>query len=308
MADDVDNELKTFIKNKLSTLGFATTPMLNLIANKLSNNSLENKQITYAIIKTIGVDRAGKEETHCFLLPVSCFPFGNSIILHFTTDDNYSAATYAENPNNISDKAASLSLDSYCIEEFIKYSNEFGRFDKLAVIYGSDKPIVNFDNNIKANSKYLYNVNESSINTNSTLIDYFNNPFNIDKDSREKIGLTVQLNFITSPNNQSIIGKALNYSLPIVGDTKSTYKMVTFTQKPNKFEETINIEDVQILGNPITSIDNDYKYIKIEPITALTKSVGYGIIDNSNRLVTYFDQELNVGEQSKPIYFMFRKY
>lgn len=309
IGDDVSADLKLYIKNTLSTLGFATNKMLNLLSNKLSNGNQTNKQITYAIVKTIGVNRAGAEETHCFLLPVSCFPFGNSIVLHFATDDNYSAATYAENPSNVNDKATnSLSLNSYCIEEFIKYSNEFGRFDKLAVIYGSDNPITDFDNNIVANSKHLYKVDENKINANSTLINYFTNPFNIDKDSREKIGLTVQLNFITSPTNQSIIGKALNFSLPIVGDAKTTYKMATFTKRPNKFEDVVEANTYQIIGNPSVTVNNDYKYIKIEPITALTKSIGYGIIDNNNRLVAYFDQELNVGSQSKPIYFMFRKY
>ena len=309
--DETLTDLQDYIKTKLSTLGFGTNAMLNLFAEKLRNNHPGNKQITFVIAKTIGTNRAGNEEKHCFLLPVSCFPFSNSIILHFAADDNYSAATYAENPANLDDDRAanSLSLNSYNIEERIEYANEFGRFDFLAVGYGCDNPITNFDSNIKENSKYLYKVDENAINSSSILVNFLNNyPFDFNKDSREQMGLTVQLNFIIPPTKQCLIGKALHFSMPIVGDTDTTYKVVIFTSKPNKFSETVANGSYSIAGNPTVTVNTDYKYIKVEPVEALTNGVGYGIIDNNNRLVAYFSKTIKAGNLTDPIYFMFRKY
>ena len=297
--DTEQSALQSFIMNKLSTIGFGSNLVMQQFANKLSNNNqTEYKPISYAIIKTVGTDRSGKEERHCCLLPVSCFPFGNSIVLHFAMTDNYSAATYSD----VGEK------DSYNIEHYVKYSNEFGRFKYLAVGYGSDNPLLNFNNNIKANSKKLYLVNENEINNNSIMVNYFENPFDYDKDSREQCALTLQLNFITNPKKSTILGKSQIFTMPLVGDKTTTYKTVVFTEKPNKFEENLPQSIYTIIGNPVATVDANYKFIKIAPFSSCKKAVGYGIIDSNGKLCVYFDQELENGTQTKPIYYMFRKY
>ena len=82
----------------------------------------------------------------------------------------------------------------------------------------------------------------------------------------------------------------------------------SFTSKPNKFSETVANGSYSIVGNPTVTVNTDYKYIKIEPVEALTNGVGYGIIDNNNRLVAYFNKTIKAGNLTDPIYFMFRKY
>lgn len=306
--DDIfnDTSLQEFQSNiieRLSTLGFATSKNLKQIANKLANSG-KYKPISYAIIKTISAARDGTKEAHCFLLPTSCFPFGRSIVLSFAMDDNYSAGTTAIDAKKF-DKANDDVLDSYALENYIPYSNEFGRFDSMSVVFGAENPINNYNSDIKSNSKYLYKVNENDINTNSTIVDFQNYPFLVDKDSREQIQLTVQLNFVTH-NKNIIIGSAMARTTPLTTSTENSYKYVLFQNKPNKFEEFVNIENVCNMGKLTTTIDENKKFIKISPVTSCINACGYGIIDNNSRLCIYVDETVKVNESTKPIYLMFR--
>lgn len=292
-------ELQDHIKTLLSIVGFGTNKNLTQIANKISNQDIDYKPLSYAIIKTTGISRDGSQENYNFLLPVSCFAFGNAIVIRFETDNNYSAGTFAENPTG-KDQGA---VDSYRLEEFIRYSNEFGRFDNMFIAFGSDNPLLSYSNNITNNSKMLYKISESDINNDSIIVDFRDNPFIVDKDNREQISLTTQLNFITT-NENIVIGKALTHTMPMIGDITTKYKYVLFNQKPNKFEEVAS--NFTICGNITTSISNDTKAIKINGVTCCIDAVGYGIIDNNNKLVVYVDKPFLENQTTDPIYLMFR--
>lgn len=307
--DDIfnDSSLQEFQNNiieKLSTLGFATTKNLSQMANKLSNNNTKYKPISYAIIKTRSAARDGTRETHCFLLPTACFPFGRSVVLSFAMDDNYSAGTTAIDARGL-DKDNDDIIDTYALENYIPYGNEFGRFDSMSVVFGAENPINNYNADIKGNSKYLYKVNEKDINTDSTIVDFENHPFSVDKDSREQIQLTVQLNFVTY-NKNIIIGSAMARTTPLTTSVENSYKYVLFYNKPNKFEEFVNIESIYNMGKLTATPDNNKKFIKISPVTSCINACGYGIIDSNNRLCVYVDEPIKVNENTKPIYLMFR--
>ncbi|MBR1984503.1 MAG: hypothetical protein IKA31_02070 [Clostridia bacterium] len=302
-----DSSLKEFQNNiieRLSTLGFATNKNLTQMANKLANNGAQYKPISYAIVKTESAARDGTRETHCFLIPTACFPFGRSIVLSFAMDDNYSAGTTVVDARGF-DKGNDDFLDSYALENYIPYGNEFGRFDTMGVVFGADKPLLNYESDIKSNSKYLYKVDESNINTDSTIVNFENHPFLVDKDSREQIQLTTQLNFVTH-NKNIIIGSAMAHTTPLTTSAENSYKYVLFYNKPNKFEELINVEDIINMGKLTATPDENKKFIKIEPITSCINACGYGIIDSNNRLCVYIDEPVRVNEITKPIYLMFR--
>lgn len=303
-SDPELQEMQTNIISQLSKLGFATIKNLTQIANKIKNASESDTPISYAIIKTNCPARDGTKETHCFLIPTACFPFGKSIILSFSMDDNYSAGTYVRNANNLDSGNADL-LNSYALENYIRYGNEFGRFDTMSVVFGSQSPLINFNNNIKENSKTLYLVDENNINNNSTIVDFNENPFIVDKDSREQIALTIQLNFVTH-NKKILIGSAMAHTTPLTTGNNNSFKFVLFHTKPNKFNEYIDISTITNLGSPITTIDNNKKFIKIEPMVACASAVGYGIIDGNNRLCVYVDTHIENNSATEPIYLMFR--
>lgn len=303
--DDSLLEFQNNIIENLSTLGFATMKNLTQIASKLSNNEAQYKPISYAIIKTQSATRDGTRGTHCFLLPTACFPFGRSIILSLSMDDNYSAGTTVIDAKDV-DKADNADLlDSYALENYIPYGNEFGRFDTMSVVFGADNPLLNYNDNIKSNSKLLYKVNENDINNESTIVDFENHPFLVEKDSREQIQLTIQLNFITR-NKKIIIGSAMAHTTPLTTSAGNTYKYVLFHNKPNKFEEFVNAESITNVGNLTAIPDENKKFIEILPTTSCVDACGYGIVDGNNRLCVYVDEPVQVDESTKPIYLMFR--
>lgn len=309
--DDIfnDNSLKDFQDNiieRLSTLGFATNKNLKQIANKLENNG-KYKPISYAIIKTTSAARDGTREMHCFLLPTACFPFGRSIVLSFAMDDNYSAGTTAVDAKDVDNAGDVDLLNSYALENYITYGNEFGRFDTMSVVFGAENPLLNYDNNIKSKSKLLYKINESDINNESVVVDFENFPFLVDKDNREQIQLTTQLNFVTY-NKKITIGSAMAHTTPLTTSAENSYKYVLFQNKPNKFEEYVNIESIINMGNLTATPDENKKFIKISPVTSCINACGYGIIDSNNRLCVYVDEPVQVNENTKPIYLMFRSF
>ena len=231
-----------------------------------------------------------------FILPVSCFPFGNSIVLFFKMDDNYSANTYSEDINS-----------TQGIENYIQYGNNNGRFTTMSLVFGSDSPIPNgFNNanNIKANGKKLYQFN-NEINENDVFIDFRDNEFDIEKDSREQISFTTQLNFISN-KRYIFIGKGLAHSMPMVGNTSTNYKFVLFESKPSKFNSDVTAGTYVVQSMPTISVEENLRTIVIGSVTALTSCVGYGIIDADNRLCLYVDEPLTANSQTKPLYLQFR--
>lgn len=231
-----------------------------------------------------------------FLLPVSCFPFGNSIVLFFKMDDNYSANTYSQNIGT-----------GQAIENYIQYGNNVGRFTTMSLVFGSDNPIPNgFSNasNIISNGKKLYRFT-NEINEDDVLVDFRDNDFDIEKDSREALAFTAQLNFITNKDN-IVIGKGLAHSMPMVGDTSTNYKFVVFKKKPSKFNSDIVSSTYVEQPMPELTLNINLRTVMYNSTTALTNGVGYGIIDANNRLCIYVDEKIEVDMQTKPIYLQFR--
>ena len=237
-----------------------------------------------------------EEVSNKFLLPVSCFPFGNSIVLFFKTADNYSANTYSSHLN-----------DSQNLENYVEYGNDVGRFTSMSLVFGSDTPIVNgftSASKIKSNGKKLYKF-DSNINENDVLVDFRDNNFDVEKDSREAIAFTGQLNFVTDKNN-IIIGKGLAHSMPMVGDKSIQYKYVIFKERPSKFNSDIDSNTYEEQAMPNISVNENLRTIIYAGATALTNGVGYGIIDAYGRLCIYVDQPLSQGDTTQPIYLQFR--
>lgn len=232
-----------------------------------------------------------------FLLPCACFSFGNSIVLNFGAKDNYALNTFSRLKN------------TYAIEEYIEYANKYGKVENLYLCFGSKRAKLNGFNtfeNAKETSKELYKFDERNLDESRVMLDYRDYSFNVNKDNRQKMNFTNQLHFVTDSTN-IWIGKGLAQSMPFTGNTENNIlKFVTFSRKPDKFlteiDTTIFVEEEM----PSCQIDYDLKYIKYEPKAVENDCVGYGLIDNQNRIVLYFDKELNAGENTDDIYFQFR--
>lgn len=116
---------------------------------------------------------------------------GNSLVFEFAFDDNYGVG-YQSIPN-------SVSIDAARIQRLVPYGNVYGEFDTMRVQF-VPKAFTNSADKMNSypaiTSEYLTDVyplfDTSSVGDNSVVY-----PFLIDKDNKEQINFTYQLNFIS---------------------------------------------------------------------------------------------------------------
>lgn len=234
-----------------------------------------------------------------FLLPASCCSFGNSVLVNFGAVDNYSVGTYVDNKT-----------DQYALEQYLPYGNKYGNVETLELRLGSGLAKENgFSSyaNAKATSKELYSFDINNLYTRNVLLDYSKHDFTINKDSRQALNFTIQLHFV-SDTQKIWIGKALAQSMPFCGNTEENiFKFVYFTQKPDKFCQTRDSSIWTEVAMPTCTVDYDLKYIKYDKKQLPADAVGFGLVDNQNRIVLYYDKEIKANEQTDEIYFQFRR-
>lgn len=289
--------------------GFSSPKAMAQIYAKLTNaTDFEYKSIAWVVGTTISSEyQAGgtyKEVRNTFLLPCACFSFGNSIALNFGALDNYAIGTYSR------DKGTIAELGGYALENYVRYSDKYGQAQYIELSFGYDEAKKNGFNtraNALVSSKEFYALKESELDTDAIMLDYRANSFIINKDSRQKLNFTGQLHFLTE-NENIWIGKGFAQLMPFVGNTqKGGLKFVTFSQRPDKFLSKVDTSIWTEQAMPNCIKNDTLKYIQYEPTTVEKACVGYGLVDSQNRVVLYYDQELAQGEQTKPLYFEFRR-
>lgn len=293
---DITEQERDNISSRLSTIGYGDE-VIKQISDSLANVNNRPKAISSAVIKTIATDIDGSEIVSTFLLPVSCTAVGNSIVTHINLEDNYSSASTTKTASN----------KNYYLEDYISYVNRFGRFNTLHLGLMTNNPLKNF--NVNSDSHKLYLIDEENINHNNMIVDYYNNyPFEINKDNREKISITSQLNFVTT-NKNIWIGWALTHTCPLIGAKDVKFKLAIFKKKPNRTDLILDTDSYVVNGEGafVVGYSLNNKHISIEPRKSCTDGVGYGIIDNKGRLVIYVDEAIANTEMTKRIYLMFRK-
>lgn len=315
-------EYQAKVEEELKHVSFATVSTLAAISAKLANNTgYDYSLMSCAICSTESADKDGNSIHHDFVLPVCCFSFGRAIVCQFKMDDNYSAATYAVNAS------AYGGANTYALEQYIEYGNEYGRFSNM--IFELADTVSIYENGSKVNGKQLYKIDLSkqSVVSDNCFGSFTGDGYGyiIDKDSREQLSVTAQLNFVTA-NSKIEIFKGFIESIPFASNNSNTYRYVVFTKKQNKFDEYYS---GSVIGHvmPTISYSTKTRHIRINSVTAkkngstsggvvpyiaetptgLTIGEGYGIIDNNNRLCLYIEKKVHDGETLPPIYLMFRR-
>ncbi len=320
----------SFIANfreKIAKTNWGQRRTLNSICLKLSNVQSTNP-ITCAVCETKFVNKQGTMESCNFVTPVSCFPFGRSIVFTFNLDDNYSAGTTVKNVTDFKTEKDGKKIDlfakwrndieasSIALEDYIPYVNEFGRCESITfrLVDKIDKSLDDVENAENVSDLYfekkLYRFKRTQ-KIRSNFYAIFAN-YLLDKDSRERIKVTGQLNFVT-PNPKINIYKAFVDSMPFVGDKETTLKYVVFVNKQDKFGEHVKGNYYQF-AMPSVEYETTNKSIRIASVqvdmgwqnNALVGE-GYGIVTNDNRLCLYLEKKIYNGDTLFPIYLMFRK-
>ena len=246
-----------------------------------------------------------------FVIPTTAVAMGNAIVINAGTKDNYSAGTTTE-------KGASQS-NGYRMEVDIQYGSKYGNAEKMRLKLGNGQ----YDNVIDdlTQAKELYKITDASAEATTGTIAVWNNPMMIDKDSRQQINLTMQLNFISEKDYIWISSRLANRS-GLVGNTEDPLKFAFFKKTPsrffnNKLEEHVDYEihindfspvpikhSSRIAGIFITT--PAYQIGGGTSTIAPFDAVGWGLLDSENKIVLYFNKAIKKDAVAPGVYFQFR--
>lgn len=257
--------------------------------NDFTQNETQNP-ISCVVARCMDKNNEGIGE-NSFVLPVVALSMGNSIVLTFKFEDNYSAGNQAENPTNYGDGDANY----YKVQNYVPYGDYWGRVEAINLTF-IDYPydVKNWGEAIvigDAIPEFTYAALEGK-NYASTY--QFNNVYNttnggypiiIEKDNREAITMTYQLHFIK--NKKSIvIGSGLAKHSNLISSNNSDRSLYIMPNKINKFAKTIDVEngtlarEYKYQPNTITQTNNK---INLGYVTATANGKSWVIVDNATK-------------------------
>lgn len=305
-----NQRLTTYASYLAKLGGFSSDKAMEQIAGKLSNKNEKFKPIDWVVGTTKSEECVGggtyQAVEHTFLLPCACFSFGNSVVMNFGALDNYAIGTYAD--------IKTVNNNSYALENYVKYTDKYGRAQTLALCFGSgNAKIDGFTtyNNALTSSKEFYNFSKSELNENAIVLDYRDHPFIVNKDSRQALNFTIQLHFVTE-TERIWLGKGFAQMMSFVGNTQvGGLRFAEFHEKPDKFlsqtlpEPSSTTWTAQPMPN--CKVNKDMKALVLSYGKIANDCVGVGIVDSQNRCVLFYDKEYKAGDEMDTLYFEFRR-
>jgi len=304
------SSLRIKFLDQIDAVSWGTIDTLASICLKLSNNS-SLPAPTCAVFTTKAVNDDGETESRSGLLPLICFPFGRSVVFAVKFDDNYAAASTVIDADDyeLNESAGGLTSDKYAIEDHVPYVNKYGKCESIS-FFIADK-IDKFTNDTSSSDyisnedfeKKLFALPRIRSNTSNVYAQFSN--YYLDKDSRERLRITGQLNFVT-PNRKIEIYRAFAESMPFVGDDHTQFRYVIFSRRQDKFSEYVQGNYV-VLTMPLIQYHYDTKHIRISGAIASSSGSGYGLITDAGKLCIYVEREIKSGDSLSPVFLMFRR-
>lgn len=292
-----------YIMSEYNEDGFASIEAMHQVRMRLADTTRSESNyfpIDWAVVTTKSseydmTELEYKDVEFTFIVPCACFAFGNSVVVNFQTNDNYSAGTFI----NREDFQTGT---TYSIEDYVRYSDKYGNFNSFSLVFGSGYAKDEAFNTIassKTNSKKLYKFDKNEVNENRVVLDYRDNAFQLVKDSRQQISYTGQLHFVSDTPNATF-GSAFAEAMPFVGNRRTeagTVKFVGFYSKPNKFLSN-KATDYEQIENKVA-----YNYFTKEIKLTFDNTtegdfIGVGLIDNNDNIMLYFEKEVGAGEST----------
>ncbi len=228
------------IVNTENTIFNSLTPILQIfnpsIAGGVSNP-----------INAVNAYSYSKNGTNSFgnvILPVISSAFGNTMVFSWDYKDNYSAG---ESVSQYIGKNAQNQDVKQVWQTDVPYGDYYGRAYRHR-FYLLPSPISNYSQANTVESVLDQSASSSPFGTQKELI--------LRKDSRERISMNCELEFVTTQDD-IIIGSALASSCPLV--TSKRYGepvMVFLTGKVGKFEKNLTTSDARIVGYYTINPDN----------------------------------------------------
>ena len=278
----------------------------------------ENTSLSYAYVTTI--DKNSNERNG--LIPVSCVPFGSSVVAYFAFNDNYSI-----------EMEASGRYGTYALQDYTRYTDDYGRFKYLKVVLGNTLSLAGLKENTNiANS--LPGIPEGvRVYHNKLHCPFEAHPFIVEKDSREKISVTLQQNFCSDSPDIWVTDEIAKLS-PLVATRRIVVKHVFFVKRPSKFGGTVpkesyrdailpqdeligdtsfsewyapkRLQDIAITGDSVCIFPAPYLPGEMDGFIFPDNICGYGILTSDDKLVIYRDKEIKSGDDIDALWLKFR--
>lgn len=318
--DELPQETKESIMRQLWS-GFGHQNNLKAITDHLNKTVGITERITTAAICRIKYRNPGENPTtKNILCPATFHSFGRAIVCRFRMDDNFSAGTYIdttgtgrEDVDVGDDSVIERPKGSYAIENYIQYGNKYGRTEFLEFALVDEFKKGNWS--AQGAAYYLYDLDDNdyfrlSGGCFNAYVYFGYTDFNagaivLDKDSREQISVSCQLNFVTHNSNINIY-KAFVDSLPYICDSDVHYKEVVFYNEQNKTDEQIKGGYYTIANNLDATYSQYTATITIPSKEAVRDGRGYGIVTKDNKLCVFIRKDIKAGDIVPPIHLMFR--
>lgn len=200
---------------------------MNLLADGLSAGEQSPVSCVYATL----IDKNGSELSR-MMLPVVTSSFGNAMTFSFSYKDNYSAGERAEFVGGADD----TEISGYWLND-VPYANILGRAEYLKASFFKEPK-----NAYTPALDYLTLPATSYTGelTNPTL--YFRKPYLLEKDSREKISVHVNIEFKTESDGL-ILGSALAGMNGFVGGTLSDCYVSLLSRRCGNMQRYITATD-----------------------------------------------------------------
>lgn len=195
------------------------------IANSFKKVASNNGKITTVISGTSN----NNQDYINVLLPVSSFGLGNSIVLSYSYEDNFSAGDKIY----YNDEETSIKR----VQQQVQYNNYYGESKYLKVQFTSSiTQLTDYD------SLKQFGDNLPSIEQNIEVLsnDFTSQPLEIYKDNREILKVVYQLHFVTNKKS-IIIGTALSTKNNLVVNGTPNFQLFVSPKRLNKLANYVDI-------------------------------------------------------------------
>lgn len=260
---------------------------LNKFVDDFSSNLSTHNAIS--AVKTIPQDNSRTDILdYEIVLPVVSLGVGNSILLSFKFEDNYSAGSQSVDATNI-DPDGNDGDKFYKVAQYVPYSDYWGRFKYLKLLYYEYySKDLGYDSALPlANS--LPEVDPNITYSNSGIKFWTgDNPIYIDKDNREQINFSYQIHFVTNQKNM-VIGSGISKNCGVTTNGARSRSLYILPKKIGKFDKDIDLTGATLVRNyndtgttyVSSTSSTNVKKITIANETANAKGKAWVIVDNA---------------------------
>lgn len=228
--------------------------------------------------------------------PVVTLGIGNSMLLAFYFEDNYSAG-----------QSASYNGDTK-IQENVKYVDVHGEIDKLKLTFAQVKDF-EYSYNLAVQTGDLYPHGASVPSGHmQEVFSTGTEPIELYKDNREQIAISYQMHFLATQNRKNIIiGSGMGRKNTFTSKDKLNYKLYILPNKINKFNSIIDLTGATELEIGVTKHSNHK--MKINNVTATADGKAWALINcgSTNELLVGENITIKSGEEISLPFFNFTR-